>query len=217
MAISFILNMKKLLIFVSICILVQVCNAQLPTANNSKAPISFNYYWVEVVTSQGALVRLGRLNTIDGQEYFIYGLTNVYTQTNYNGSDHPVAGFLTNDYFYKTDGGMMQCPALVQISMDEFERISMNAEVALMQNAEQQNAYSNALAQSNMAGYAISSFYYLERRATNGSASSQYALGYKYIVGEYPVQTNIALGMYWIQKSAAKGNKDAKSFLNNTN
>jgi hypothetical protein len=197
--------------------LAQVCDAQLSSTNNSKVPVSFNYYWVEVISPEGALVRLGQLDTIDGQEYFVYGLTNVYLQTNYSGSDHPVAGVRTNDYFYKTDGGMMRCPALVLISEEEFKQIATNAAEASMQNAQQQVAYVNALKQSNMAGAAEKSFYYLERDATNGFSPSQYALGYKYIIGEYPAETNTVLGLYWIKKAAAKGNKDAKDFLSNTN
>jgi hypothetical protein len=88
-----------------------------------------------------AVRRLGQLNTIDGQEYFVYGLTNVYTQLSYSGSARPVEGIKTNDYFYKTDGGMMKCAALVLISEEEFEQIATNAADAAMQNARQQNAY----------------------------------------------------------------------------
>jgi TPR repeat protein len=210
------LNMKKLLMLISMSTLAQICYSQLSSTNSSKTPVSFNYYWVETVTPEGALVRLGQLNTIDGQEYFVYGFTNAYLQKNYSGSDRPVAGVRTNDYFYKTDGGMMKCAALVQISEEELVQIATNSAEASVQNAQQQLAYVDALKQSNMIGAAEKSFYYLERDATNGSPISQYALGYKYIIGEYPAQTNTTLGIYWIQKAAAKGNKDAKQFLNNT-
>jgi hypothetical protein len=209
--------MKKLLMFVSVFPLVHICCAQLSPANMSKIPVTFNYYWVEVVNPEGSLVRLGQLNTIDGEEVFVYGLTNVYTRKNYVGGDRPVAGVRTNDYFYKTDGGMMKCAALVLISEDEFEQIATNAADAAIQNAQQQTAYITALKQSNMTGAAQNSFYYLEREATNGFSPSQYALGYKYVIGEYPAETNITLGMYWINKAAAKGNKEAKGFLSNTN
>jgi TPR repeat protein len=209
--------MKKLLMLISASTLAQICYAQLPSTNSSKTPVSFNYYWVETVTPEGALVRLGQLNTIEGQEYFVYGLTNVYLQKNYSGSDHPVAGVRTNDYFYKTDGGMMRCIALVSISEEELEQIATNTAEASMQNAQQQLAYVDALKQSNMIGAAEKSFYYLERDATNGSPASQYALGYKYIIGEYPAETNNTLGLYWIKRAAVKGNKDAKIFLENTN
>ena len=198
-------------------VLTQICNAQPSSTNYSKVPVTFNYYWVELVNPVGSLVRLGQLNTIDGQEVFVYGLTNVYTQRSYVGGDRPVAGVRTNDYFYKTDAGMMKCPALTLISEEEFEQIATNSADAAIQNAQQQTAYITALKQSNMIGAAERSFYYLERDATNGFSPSQYALGYKYIIGEYPAETNITLGMYWINKAAAKGNKDAKSFLNSTN
>jgi hypothetical protein len=209
--------MKKLLICLSVFTLAQVSNAQLSSTNISKIPVTFNYYWVEVVNPEGSLVRLGQLNTIDGEEVFVYGLTNVYTQKNYVGGDRPVAGVRTNDYFYKTDGGMMKCPALVLITEEEFEQFATNAADTAVQNAQQQTSYVTALKQSNMIGAAEKSFYYIERQATNGSPSSQYMLGYKYIIGEYPAETNITLGMYWIQKAAAKRNKDATNFLNNIN
>jgi hypothetical protein len=34
---------------------------------------------------------------------------------------------------------------------------------------------------------------------------------------EGSAETNAPLGMYWIKKAAAKGNRDAKEFLNKTN
>ena len=51
------------------------------------------------------------------------------------------------------------------------------------------------------------------QQATNGMPTSQYRLGMNYVEGTEGVKTNMALGVYWLRKSAGQGQLEAKQAI----
>ncbi|MEJ0090735.1 MAG: SEL1-like repeat protein [Limisphaerales bacterium] len=180
---------------------------------DGKPTVSFNYYWIEAVRPDGAFVHLGKLGSVDGPKYFVYGLTNGLPEKQYVGADNPVTGVQTNDLTFDTLQGSINCTALVRVTQERLDAVAKETEQVAIDNSQVQQAYIQTLQQAKKTGLAEKTFLNVQISATNGSPASQYILGDYYLKGIYPAGTNNELGFYWMQKAAANGNTDAIGYM----
>lgn len=174
----------------------------------------FDSYYVFNVETNGARICWGRKSStgrILGIEYYVYGLTNVYSDKQYN--DYIVVT-PTNDFFYKTmEGVPRKIPAVCLVSKEEFDKVAAEQQSEQEQQIAEIRKRDEAARQESLKVTQKMLFEFRQREATNGSPSSQYLLGKMYLRGEYPCETNHNLGLMWINKAAAQDYTRAKEYL----
>lgn len=200
--------MKKILLLAA-TLLTHISFASDARVIDGKDCLTFYYYYVETVSPQGALIAEGSKKRPQ-IEYFVYGLTNVYSDRNYQGDDK-FTGCITNDY---TDS-INKYPALVLVPKEivvradaDIAKAKQNAAIALLDGR-------TAMKEAKRKSLDEKTFAYLQNQATNGSPSCQFELGLKYLKGQYPAETNKELGLFWIKAAATNDSPEAKDYIAN--
>lgn len=200
--------MKILIHFLVICLSVCICRGQNETTSISITTI--HSYTVLDVTSFGARIRVGS-DAYRGEEYFVHGLTGVYSDGYYGSAIFAVQ---TNAYVYTTvQGATRKIPALHALSEKEYSAMCMEDHCIKLTKAsiraeELRNAQEAKIREQNEKAFAA-----YKRGATNDSVGSQFELGKMYVNGTYPAEKNRELGLYWIRMAETNGSTAAKSYL----